>query len=72
MAFNNYTKKKVNYNTGNVIVTRDRAENIARKTVECIEDGELKDLVAGLLIREYYCNNKLYQEHLERYGDATR
>tara|TARA_R100000900_G_C3310223_1_gene159560 strand:- start:76 stop:294 length:219 start_codon:yes stop_codon:yes gene_type:complete len=72
VAFNNYTKKKVNYNDGNVAVTRERAEDIARKTVGCIEDGELKDLVAGLLIREYYCNNKLYREHLERYGDATR
>lgn len=72
MGCNNYTKRKINYNTGNVAVIREKAEHISRKSVECIEDGELKDLVAGLLTREYYCNNKLYQEHLERYGDATR
>ena len=71
MEFNNYTKRKVNYNAGNMMVTRECAEKIARKAVECIEDEELKGVVSGLLIREYYCNNILYQKHLERYGDAT-
>ncbi len=71
MGYNNYTKRKVNYNTGNVMVVREKAEDIARKAVECIEDQELKGVVSGLLIREYYCNNILYQKHLERYGDAT-
>jgi len=53
------------------MVVREKAEDIARKAVECIEDQELKGVVSGLLIREYYCNNILYQKHLERYGDAT-
>ena len=66
-----YIKRKVNYNTGNIMIIREKAEYIARKAVECIEDKELKGVVSGLLIREYYCNNILYQKHLERYGDAT-
>ncbi len=66
-----YIKRKVNYNTGNIMIVREKAEYIARKAVECIEDQELKGVVSGLLIREYYCNNILYQKHLERYGDAT-
>ena len=53
------------------MVVREKAEDIARKAVECIEDEELKGVVSGLLIREYYCNNILYQKHLERYGDGT-
>tara|TARA_R100001198_G_C5025929_1_gene94088 strand:+ start:67 stop:282 length:216 start_codon:yes stop_codon:yes gene_type:complete len=71
VGYNNYTKRKVNYNTNNVMVVREKAEDIARKAVECIEDEELKGVVSGLLIREYYCNNILYQKHLERYGDGT-
>ena len=67
----NYTKRKVNHNTGNTMIIREKAESLARKAVECIEDEELKGVVSGLLTREYYCNNILYQKHLERYGNAT-
>ena len=43
------------------------AHDIAKKASECIEDEELRIVIEGLLIREYYSNKKLYEAHKERY-----
>ena len=50
-----------------VLVLREEAESIAKKAVVCIEDLELRGVVAGLLTREYYINKKLFQKHKEKY-----
>ncbi len=74
MTDRNYakTKRKINYGYGSVLVIREEAEGIAREVVSCIEDEELKGVVAGLLTREYYTNNILYRKHSERYGHAAK
>lgn len=70
MGFRNYTKRKVNYNNYEPIVLRIDAEEVSLKVVECIEDSELKQFVAGLLCKEYYTDRALFIKHKERYCDV--
>tara|TARA_Y100000385_G_C12813389_1_gene517110 strand:- start:248 stop:508 length:261 start_codon:yes stop_codon:yes gene_type:complete len=53
------------------IVMRSSAESLANKALQCIDDNDLRELMASLLMGEYYHNKTLYQHHLERYGDGA-
>tara|TARA_R100000322_G_scaffold146537_1_gene102760 strand:- start:258 stop:467 length:210 start_codon:yes stop_codon:yes gene_type:complete len=69
VGFNNYTKKKVNYNNYKPVFRAD-AELVSLKVVKCIEDEELREFVAGLLSREYLTDRELFIKHKERYHDV--
>ncbi len=69
MAFNNYTKKKVNYNNYKPVLRAD-AELVSLKAVACIEDKELREFVAGLLSKEYLTDRELFIKHKERYHNV--
>jgi hypothetical protein len=64
-----YTKRKTQNKEDYLLVIRSVAKAISEKAVNATQDEELKNILSGLLEKEYYSNKDLYRKHKQMYKE---